>query len=110
MSGFSISLKKSSGRPVAAGNLELTPVSQALIIRAPGQGNGLIWNRPIAVAVKRRQAPGEELPAAQATQVVPVYDYTRLAQILILGAGLLGSTLIWMIFRNRSKSKNQSAK
>jgi len=110
MSGFSISLKKSSGRPVTAGNLELTPVSQALIVRAPGQVGGLVWNRPVAVRVKRKPAPGEEMPVTQAPQEVPVNDRTRLAQILILGAGLLGSTLIWLIFRNRSKSRNLSAK
>jgi len=100
MSGFSISLRKSSGRPVIAGNLELTPVSQAVIIRAPGQVNGLIWNRPVAVRVKRVRAPGEEMQVPAAPQDVPVYDYTRLAQILILGAGLLGSALIWLFFRN----------
>jgi len=106
MSGFSISIKKSSGKPVPAGNLELTPVSQALVIRAPGQVNGLVWNRPVAVRVQRVQrvqAPGLEMPVTQAPQDVPVYDYTRLAQMLILGVGLLGSALIWLVFRNRSK-------
>lgn len=97
MSRFSISIKKSSGSPIPAGNLELTPVSQAVVIRAPGQVNGLIWNRPVAVRV---QVPGNEM------QVLPVYDYTRLAQILILGAGLLGSVLIWLIFRKRPDSKD----
>jgi len=96
MSGFSISIKKSSGSPIPAGNLELTPVSQAVVIRAPGQANGLVWNRPVAVRV---QAPGVEM------QFLPVYDYTRLAQLLILGAGLLGSALIWLIFRKHSNSK-----
>jgi hypothetical protein len=100
MPGFSISIKKSSGRPVTAGNLELTQVSQAVVIRAPGQVNGLIWNRPVAVRVKRVQADGEE---RQVTQVMPVYDYTRLAQILILGAGLLGSLLIWLRFSHLKK-------
>jgi len=99
MSGFSISIRKSSGKPVPVGNLELTPISQALVIHAPGQVHGLVWNRPVAVRVKRVEAPGAEMPATQ----VPVYDYTRRAQMLILGVGLLGSALIWLIFRNRSK-------
>ncbi len=94
MSGFSISIKKSSGSPVIAGNLALTPVSQALVIRAPGQVGGLIWNRPVAVRV---QSPGEK------AQVLQVYDYTRRAQILILGAGLLGSALIWLCFSHPKK-------
>jgi len=76
--------------------MQLTPVSQAVILRTPGQANGLVWNRPVAIRV---QAPGEEM------QVVPVYDRTRLAQILILGAGLLGSALIWFIFRKSSNPK-----
>jgi hypothetical protein len=96
LSRFSISIKKSSGSPIQAGNLEVTPVSQALVIRAPGQANRLVWNRPVAIRV---QAPGEEM------QILPVYDRTRLAQLLILGAGLLGSALIWLIFRKRSNSK-----
>ena len=96
MSGFSISIKKLNGKPVTVGNLELTPVSQAVRVRGPGQANGLVWNRPVAVRVKRRQAPGEEM---QVTQVIPVYDYTRRTQMLIVGAGLIGSALIWLIFR-----------
>ena len=96
MSSFSISIKKSSGSPIEAGNMKLTPISQAVLIRTPGQANGLVWNRPVAVGV---QTPGEEM------QVLPVYDHTRLAQMLILGAGLLGSALIWLIFRKRSNSK-----
>ena len=96
MSRFSISLKKSSGSPIQAGNLKVIPVSQALVIRVPGQANGLVWNRPVAIGV---QAPAEEM------QILPVYDRTRLAQLLILGAGLLGSGLIWLIFRKRSNSK-----
>ena len=95
MSGFSISIKKSSGRPVTAGNLVLTPVSQAVLIRTPGQVNGLVWNRPVAVRVQR-------VEREQAPQDVPVYDYTRRTQMLILGVGLLGSVLIWLIFRNHS--------
>lgn len=96
MSGFSVSIKKYSGSPIQSGTMQLTPVSQAVILRTPGQANGLVWNRPVAIRV---QAPGEEM------QVVPVYDRTRLAQILILGAGLLGSALIWFIFRKSSNPK-----
>jgi hypothetical protein len=108
MSGFSISIKKSNGKPIPVGNLELIPVSQALVIRTPGQINGLVWNRPVAIRVQRVQrvqTPDGEMPA---TQVVPVYDYTRRAQMLILGVGLLGSALIWLILRNRSKHLSEN--
>ena len=99
MPRFSVSIKKYSGSPIQSGTMQLTPVSQAVILRTPGQANGLVWNRPVAIRVQRVQAPGEEM------QVVPVYDRTRLAQILILGAGLLGSALIWFIFRKSSNPK-----
>jgi hypothetical protein len=92
LSRLSVSIKKYKGRPIPVGNGTLTPVSQAVVLQAPGWANGLVWNRPIAVRV---QSPGEEI------KLLPVYDYTRLAQILILGAGLLGSTLIWLFFRKR---------
>jgi hypothetical protein len=106
MSGFSISIKKSNGKPIPVGNLELIPVSQALVIRTPGQVNGLVWNRPVAVRVKRLEQAIAEM---QVVQVLPVRDDTRLAQLLILGAGLLGSALIWLIFRNHSNSKGKEA-
>jgi hypothetical protein len=92
LSILSISFKKLAGSPIPVGTVNLIPVSEAVIIRTPGWVKGLIWNRPIAVGV---QEPGEE------EKLLPIYDYTRLAQVLILGIGLFGSVLIWMSLRKR---------
>jgi hypothetical protein len=58
--------------------------------------------------MQRVQAPGGEIQEMQAPQEVPVYDDTRRVQMLILGVGLLGSALIWLIFRNRSKHRSEN--
>jgi hypothetical protein len=86
-----ISIKNHTRKPISAGQVRLFPVSQALVIQVPGRG-GLVWNRPAAVGV---QMPGEEV------RFIPVYDYTRLAQVLILAAGLFGSFLIWLFLHKR---------
>jgi len=86
-----ISIKNHTRKPISAGQVRLFPVSQALVIQVPGRG-GLVWNRPAAVGV---QTPGEE------ARFIPVYDYTRLAQVLILAAGLFGSFLIRLFLHRR---------
>jgi hypothetical protein len=71
-----ISIRNHTGKPISAGQVRLFPSSQALIIQVSGR-IGLAWNRPAAVGV---QMPGEEV------RFIPIYDYTRLAQALILAA------------------------
>jgi len=86
-----ISIKNHTGAPITFGPLCLFPVSQAVVVQVSGRG-GLVWNRPAAVGI---QMLGEEV------RFIPVYDYTRLAQVLILAAGLLGSLLIWLFLHRK---------
>ena len=79
-----------AGQPIQAGLVKITPFSKALVIRLPGLQGGLVWNRPASLLVQT--ADGQE-------QVLPVVDVTRRAQWLLLGAGLLGAALIWMLYR-----------
>ena len=72
--------KTVSGDKVTVGDISLTPVAQALIVRCAH--GGLVWNRPVALLVER---DGH-------TQRVPIVDVTRLVQI-----GLLGLTLICLV-------------
>lgn len=67
--------KTNSGRPVSAGEVTVTPLSRALVIRLGSFGR-IVWNRPTALLVERGDAP-----PAQA----PVVDVTRMAQWMIYG-------------------------
>lgn len=75
---------KSVGEPIRWREYTLVPQNRSLRIHFPF--GGLVWNRPVAVSVQR--ADGE-------TQMLSVYDQTRLAQIAIVAcavaAGLVGA-------------------
>ncbi len=74
-----------TGEPIQAGDYQITPQTQVLRIRLPGQHTGLIWNRPRAVLV--RTADGQETNLA-------VRDVTRLVMWSMLAGGVLGAILI----------------
>lgn len=72
------------------GDGELTPYSRATIVHVPSLSGGLVWNRPGGVYVKRSDGSETELP---------IRDETRVAQIALLGLGLLGGLAAWMFIR-----------
>ncbi len=81
-----------TGDPIQAGNTTLIPFGKVLVIRLPGLPGGLIWNRPISVLATTPD--GQE-------QVIRIVDQTRLAQLSILGASIIGTLLIWLIAQRR---------
>lgn len=90
-----ITLESHVGEAVQAGARRLTPLSSVVRLEIPGWHGGVIWNRPAAILVS--EPDGQE-------RLLPVRDKTRVAQLLILGAGMLGSWLIWLAF-HRQKIK-----
>jgi hypothetical protein len=66
-----------SGESVTVGDVTVTPQSSAFTLRWPG--GGFVWNRPVAVLV---EGPGGE-------ERIPIVDVTLLAQVLLLGLGVL---------------------
>jgi len=80
-----------SGEQVTIGDVTLTPQSQALTLHWPN--GGFVWNRPVAVLVER----------GGQTERVPVVDVTRIAQLTLLGLGLIFSmvTVILSIRKRR---------
>jgi len=78
------------GETIQAGRNKITPFSQAVNLILPGATGGLIWNRPVSVLVQ--EADGSE-------QVLPVLDVTRIVQLALLGIGLAGGILLWLIKR-----------
>jgi hypothetical protein len=88
-----ITIETRAGAPVQAGNISLIPLARSMRIQLPGTPGGLVWNRPVSVVAT---GPGGR------QQVLPVLDVTRRAQLVLLGAGLLGSLLLWLTFGRRS--------
>jgi hypothetical protein len=83
-----------SGEPVTAGDITLTPQSQALTVRFPK--GGFVWNRPVAVLVER---DGQ-------MERIPVVDVTRIAQVFLLGLGFVFFVVGLMLsVRNKERQK-----
>lgn len=80
----------SSGEPIVMGDVKIYPVARSYRINFPSGQGGILWNRPLAVIVEDSQG---------SRQVLPVQDRTRQLQVGILLAGLLGTILTWLIFR-----------
>jgi hypothetical protein len=78
------------GEPLVAGDTEIVPQSQAVTIRWPN--GGYVWNRPIAVVV-RRDDQEERLP---------IVDVTLVARLALFALGVL-SSLIFLILSNRNR-------
>ena len=74
-----------NGEPIEAGSYQITPQTQVLTVRLPGNHAGLIWNRPRAVIV--RTSDGQEIS-------LPVRDVTRQIMWSMLVGGLVGVILI----------------
>lgn len=85
-----ITIETQPGEPIQAGKNKITPFSQAIKLILPRSMGGLVWNRPISVMVQG--ADGSE-------QVLPVRDITRSVQLALLGVGLAGGFLLWLIKR-----------
>ncbi len=63
-----------SGEAVTVGDVTVVPQSQALTLRW-GRHGGLVWNRPAAILVER----------GGRTERIPIIDFTRAAQLGMLG-------------------------
>lgn len=80
------------GEPVETGGALIYPVSQAYKWLFSGDSGGLIWNRPSAVLVRTTEG---------ADAVLPIQDVTRRAQIALLGLGLAGALLVWLLMKGK---------
>lgn len=84
-----------SGEEVTIGDVTLTPQSQALTLRWPN--GGFVWNRPVAILVER----------GGQTERVPVVDVTRIAQLTLLGLGLVFSMVTVILSIRKRRDKNE---
>jgi hypothetical protein len=86
-------LQTVTGSPVQAGDVTVTPQSQALIVRLPF--GGLVWHRPTAVRVER----------VGQTSRIPIVDVTRVSQLALFGVTLLVFSVIGWIQSSRRKEQ-----
>jgi hypothetical protein len=83
----------SAGNSIQVGDVTVTPLAQALVVRPPWQagsdrrGGAFIWNRPVAVLVERA-GQSERLPIVDITRIVV---WSLMAGVLLVGAGLAAS-------------------
>lgn len=72
-----------AGAPITIHDTTVTPLAQALTIR--WSRGGFVWNRPVALLVKRN---GQH-------EQIPIPDVTRLAQLVLFAiVGLVGLVLL----------------
>ena len=87
-----IQFEKRLESKIKVGSAVITPIKKNLKVTFPGSSGGLVWSRPAAVLVRTRNGVEQEFP---------IHDITRRAQITVLGFGLLGALLIWMVNKAR---------
>ncbi len=87
-----------AGEPIEVGNLAVYPIARSYRINLPAARGGLIWNRPLAVIVE--QENGER-------QILPIVDQTRRLQIGFWLTALLGTMMIWLLFRKSQPTVNK---
>jgi len=74
-----------SGSPVMVGDVTVTPQSKALIVRWPF--GGFVWNRPVAILVKR--------DGSHFVERMRVVDVTRIVQLGLLSFSLILSIAVF---------------
>jgi len=83
-----------SGETVTVDDVAVTPQSQAVTMHWPRAG--WVWNRPIAVLVRRGEDEEER---------IPIVDVTRVAQLALFGFSLVFALLgmaMWILKRSKS--------
>lgn len=84
-----MTLQNTSRPPVKWRGYQIRPVAQAFRF-VPASQIGMIWNRPVGIQVQTPQ--GEE-------QFLPVYDLTRIIQVLIILGGFFLLFLLKLIYK-----------
>ena len=82
-----------TGAPVSHRGRTLVPMARSFLLRLPGQGAGLVWNRPAGVRV-------EDPSGARWLRIT---DRTRRIQWSLLVAGLAAAFVVASARRQRPK-------
>ena len=93
MAGFPVRIENYAGQTVSAGEVRVTPHSQAVIFN--GRHGGAVWNRPLLITVER---DGN-------LQTLPIRDVTRLIQIGLLTFAVLFLVAAFFIRQNNQQER-----
>ena len=85
--------KLRTGSPVSHRGRTLVPMARSFLLRLPGKGAGLVWNRPAGVRV-------EDPSGARWLRIT---DRTRRIQWSLLAAGLAATFVVARARRQRPK-------
>jgi len=82
------------GEPFTAGGVEIEPHARVATLHTPY--GGFVWNRPIALTVRR---DGEE------EAVIPIFDATLIGQVLIYACGIIFGGLVLALIIQKRRSR-----
>lgn len=85
-----------AGKPILFAGKTIVPFANSIQVRIPFIQGGVVWNRPVAVAVQTTQ--GEEY-------ILPIQDVTRQILFSLIGASIIGAILIFLFSRNSAYGK-----
>ena len=91
----SIHIETRWGEPLLAGDAEIVPQSQALTIHWPN--GGYVWNRPVAIVVRR----GDQ------EERLPIVDVTLAARLVLLALGAVSSLSFLILSIQGRRSRNE---
>ena len=82
------------GQPFTAGGVEIVPHTRVATLHTPY--GGFVWNRPVAVAVRR---DGQE------AELIPILDVTLLGRVLIAALGVIFGGMIFALSLQHRRSR-----
>ena len=88
-----IQVQTAMGETVRVGDIEVTPESQAVMVRWPF--GGMVWNRPAAVVVQRDDVK----------ERIPIVDVTRVIQLGFWGLSAFFALVAFAVSMCRSSKK-----
>lgn len=94
-----INFETKPGKAIQVEDTTIIPFANSMQVRIPFMQGGLVWNRPVAVAVQTAQ--GQEY-------ILPVQDVTRQILFAILGASLISGILLQLFSRKYRAGKEET--
>lgn len=86
-----------AGKPILFGGTTIVPFSNSIQVKLPFIQGGLVWNRPVAVAVQTAQ---------EQEYILPIQDVTRQILFALIGASMISTILIFFFSRKSTLRKD----
>ena len=90
-----MTLQTQPGAPVSHRGRALLPMARSFLLRLPGQGAGLVWNRPVGVRIED----------SEGARWLRITDPTRRIQLGLLAAGLAAAFVVSRVRARRRRPR-----